>query len=157
MDFPRERARTREGEAASQTLQFPAERAVNAFGHRVVGVGFGCVSAPTYVCMFVLPWSASGLGGGFSSGRPAPVDLCIAAPVLGRKANGDASHCPAAVPRSLSRHHTSRTLDVNQAVLCQMEALTTQKGVGAVFRKMIYYLEKKSTCTKSRNAHSDAR
>lgn len=86
------------------------------------------------VCVFVLPWSASGLGGGFSSGRPVPVDLCIAAPVLCRKANVDASHCTAAVPRSLSRHHTSRTLDLNQAVLCQKEAPTTQKGVVAVFR-----------------------
>lgn len=42
--FPgREGERTREEEAASQTLRFPAEHAANAFGHRVVEVGFGCV------------------------------------------------------------------------------------------------------------------
>lgn len=34
-------------------LQFPAERAVNAFGHRVVEVGFGCVCVPA--CVYVCP------------------------------------------------------------------------------------------------------
>lgn len=97
------------------------------------------------VCMFVLPWSASGLGGGLGFGRPVPVYLRIVAPVPRTKANVDASRCTAGVPRSRLCHRTSRTLDLNQAVLCQMEALTTQKGVEAVFRKRIHCLEKKST------------
>lgn len=51
MDFPQEREREQEREAASQTLRFPVEHAVNAFGHRVVEVGFGRVCA--YVCVTV--------------------------------------------------------------------------------------------------------
>ena len=63
-------------------LGFPAEWdcVANAFGHRVVEVGFGCMGVCIWPkCVFILPWPVSGLGGRFSFGRPEPVcySVCV--------------------------------------------------------------------------------
>lgn len=148
MDFPQEREREQERkrqrakrcDSPLSMLQMPL---ATEWSRLILAV---CVCPHMHDSVHVCPpWSASGLGGGLGFGRPVPVYLCIVAPVPRTKANVDASRCTASVPRSRLCHRTSRTLDLNQAVLCQMEALTTQKGVEAVFRKRIYCLEKTST------------
>lgn len=143
MDFPREsereqerkRRRSKRCDSPLSTLQMPLATEWSRL------VSAACMT----VCMFVLPWSASGLGGGLGFGRPAPVYLRIVAPVPRTKANVDASRCTrrcAKKPPAPS-HLKDSGLKPSRAVP-NGSSDHPDGGVEAVVRKRIYCLQKKS-------------
>jgi len=101
IDFPRE--------MKSQALGFPAEWdwAANAFGYRVVVVGFGKLHVCTWrKCIFILSWPVR-----FSFDSPEPLLMCLCVRV-------DKSYCTFSVSSLDQCHFTCRTW-----------ALTTKRSV----------------------------
>ena len=136
MDFPAGRRGAKDWESlqSGTVLQTPLATAWS----RLVLAQRVCVLGQS-VCVFILSWPVGGLGGRFSFGRPECLCacVCVVAPVRRVKASRDASHFTARVPGAGLWHHTSRTLELNQAAPCQREAPDGPRAAGtvSVFRR----------------------